>query len=62
MKFKWTRALAIGGGASLVSAHGVSLHSDRVLQAPLGLLAWQGPPDPKDLRAALDFQEFEANR
>ena len=38
------------------------LHSDRALWAPLVLRAWQGPLDLKDLRVALDLQEFEANR
>jgi hypothetical protein len=38
------------------------LLSDRVLQVPLALLAYQGPLDLLDLRAALDLREFEDNR
>lgn len=34
----------------------------RVPQAPRGHLAWQGPPDPKDLRAARASRESAASR
>lgn len=36
--------------------------AQRALWVPLVLRAWQGPLDRKDLRVALDLQEFEANR